>query len=152
MSYWYIEGKAEKDRHRHFCWAKEPTYVCRYRNGIIEAEGGGDFGANHPLLREAVAIGMTRLDRIIKDAHRRGFAVRHRDDKGKLTEDCASCGCKLKRLGFAAWEEQPPEEEDAQSRIADRLGFSNYRQVGERRYFRTKKKAEAWASKQAGDA
>lgn len=135
--YWYIEGGDD----RHFCYAKTPSFVCRHADG-------DDLGRLAGLAAEE--RGITRLAEIVRNAHRRSVSsIRARDAAGKLTDDCAVCGAKLKRLGFAVWEERPAGEETSQHRIAQRLGFGSHVRVGETKYRRTKKAASDWAAKNA---
>jgi hypothetical protein len=133
MSYWYYEGPDD----RHFCWAKAPTFVCENAEGLREEDAE----------RIAVELGITKIDEIIANAHRRAaVSLRERVD-GKLTDSCRVCGAKLTRKGFAAWEERPADPTSSKARIGARLGLHSHERVGTTRYFRTKAKAKAWALK-----
>lgn len=157
-SYFYYEGTDG----RHYCYAKTPTFTCpmaepvEVRPTVIEPrEGERDITHEHHLTAEhaeaitaaAAALGMDalKLGMALRSHHQRRGAQRERVN-GKLTDTCAACGHRMEREGFRVWVEELPLGEDAQSRIADRLGFSSWRTVpGSSRYLDTKKEAQGWA-------
>jgi hypothetical protein len=139
VSYRYYEGTT--DKRRQFCVATSPTFVCGYTDGFEAAAG----------IMAVDGISGERLSEIVANAHARTLhsSLRLRDADGKLTDECRVCGAKLIRKGFAAWEQREREE---QTGIAMRLGIEQFDKVGEKRYFRTKKQAWAWARKASGRA
>lgn len=67
---------------------------------------------------------------------------------GRVTDDCATCGCRMKRLGFAYW----VEEEDPNPRSTAHMFGDGFRQSGPRWYAKTRKDAKAWALGRRADA
>ena len=147
--YWYIEGADG----RHYCYAKEPTFVCPMGEPVEydRPEGSEDSEPTARLTVEAIVpaasqLGMDplRLAKLIRSAHHRAGAGRARVD-GRLTDMCAACGHKLQRQGFRYWIEAKPLTTDSRTRIAQRLGFSEYQQVEGSWYATTKRDAQTWA-------
>ena len=136
--YWYIQGSDGKQ----FCWAREPTFRCRYSEQ-----------APSKLSDAAVALGLSNLDELFKRAHQRG-SIRKRDPKtNRLTNRCQACGAKLVRRGFAYWVERPPTAKDSgeqqvSARISNRLGGTGLVRE-ETHYADTKREAETWARESA---
>lgn len=157
MSYWYIDGKDG----RHYCYAKEPTFLCPMGEPteyVVPAPEGSETEGAH-VLKDATKAAVTAaaeqlgmdpvlLGMIVKRGHSHRHGRRRVD--GRLTDQCVACGARMERKGFRVWIEALPTEEDAQSRIADRLGFSGYRPVpGSSFYLDTKKEAAQWARDEA---
>ena len=154
--YWYIEGADG----RRYCYAKDPTYLCPMGDPVVY-ERSEDSEDSEPVPRltldvmvpAAERLGMDQmlLAKVIGSAHLRAGAGRARID-GRLTDICATCGHKLIRKGFRYWIEAKPRTADSQTRIAQRLGFSDYRQVEGSWYANTKRDAQTWAQGRARHA
>lgn len=137
--YWYV-GPAPDGR--RFCYAKAPSYICPVHEAAQEARRP-EAEAPPQLAAAAEALGV-EVRWLAASVGRYGHE-RARVD-GKLTERCR-CGARMRRLGFACWEEAPPTEEGSLDRMAERLGFSHMER-GQTRYQDTKREAEAWARRQ----
>jgi hypothetical protein len=154
--YWYIGGADG----RRYCFAKEPTFVCPMSEPVVfdRPEDGAD---REPVPRltvpaitpaaEQLAMSPLLLANLIRSAHNRPGAGRARVD-GRLTETCAACGHKLIRKGFRYWIEAKPAAASSRTRIARRLGFSEYEQVEGSWYAKTKRDARTWARGRADAA
>lgn len=144
--YWYVSGADGL----HCCWAKSPSYSCPFANGIDDPEIVPVTSRLLPAIAET-GMSVERVSRAVKRVHS-SSNLRARVD-GKLTEHCAACGAKLTRHGFAAWlERELPDDAELtpSQRISEGIfGTAPTERVGEQRYFRTKRKAEEWARKQA---
>ena len=149
VGYWYIEGADG----RRYCYAKEPTFVCPMGEPV-EYDRVEDSEDREPTARltvpaitpaaERLAMDPLLLAKLIRSAHQRHGAGRARVD-GRLTDTCAACGHKMVRHGFRYWIEAKPRTADPRTRIAQRLGFSEYQQVEGSWYARTKRDAQTWA-------
>lgn len=154
-SYFYVEGVDG----RHYCYAKTPTFTCPMAEPVEYVPNANGEGGEHRLksglvetfdeAASALSMGPVLLGKVLKTAHQRKGTERLRVDD-RLTDLCAVCGHRMERLGFRVWIEHLPTEEDTQSRIANRLGFSGWRTVdGSHRYMDTKKEAQQWARDEA---
>jgi hypothetical protein len=138
--YRYYEG-ANGER---YCYAKHPTYTCPLAEpGTQDAE---------PTREVATAAGVLGADpdllaRVLETGHRRYAQGRRRVD-GQLTEQCATCGHRMTRIGFAYWKDVPDPGEGSVARIANRLGFTAVRTVT-RGHMDTKREAIEWARQNA---
>lgn len=147
--YWYIEGADG----RHYCYAKEPTYLCPMAEPVL-FDRAEDCEGSEPVPRltvpaitpaaQQLAIDPLLLAKLIRSAHHRIGAGRARVD-GRLTDTCAACGHKLTRKGFRYWIEAKPPRSHPRAQIAQRLGFSEYEHVEGSWYAKTKRDARAWA-------
>jgi len=94
-SYVYIPGADG----RRYCWDRHPTYICAHAT-LEETEDqlvlAGVADAAH-----ALACDATLLARILTCVHASINAGRRREISGALSEDCAICGRRLQRPGFA---------------------------------------------------
>jgi hypothetical protein len=72
-------------------------------------------------------------------------AGRRREISGALSEDCAICGRRLQRPGFAYWIAAPAPKDSARARIAQRLGGDPFERVEGPWYAKRKRDARAWA-------
>lgn len=137
--YWYVEG----GNGERFAWAKTPTYSCPFRAGPP-----GWFGSVLAESEDADELPtIDAIERMFRRAHGtyQSGSPRARDGNGRLTDRCSACGAKLTRHGFAAW----AERDRGSTGISERLGIALVDRIGENRYFRTKKRAEAWARREA---
>jgi hypothetical protein len=85
----------------------------------------------------------------------RHHAQRARID-GRLSEQCAACGGRLKRLGFRYWiEGPPPKTQSAEQRTASelrlRLQGTNFVTLEGPWYAQTKAGAAQWARMRASE-
>lgn len=137
MSYssWYVEAGVT-----HYNWSKEPTYRCPLADGEMISLATIEPAA------AALGLSLERLARIITRAHRGGNGHRRRVD-GKLTDECSSCGHKMKRLGYRAWIDEPiPASERTEGQaIGAALGHGAPRRTTRTTWHKTKREAEAWA-------
>lgn len=158
LRYRYYEGKDG----RHYCYAPHPTFACPLADPVVyqpsdDGEGEGTWTLRDET-REAIyaaaqALGVEPVDlaKMLRTMHQRRGQARRRDAAGKLTDTCDTCGGKLKRLGFRAWIEREPREEELTS--SDRIGQQfngrpNWR-TDETHYFGTKKEAIEWAREES---
>lgn len=161
FTYRYYEGKDG----RHYCYAKDPTFVCPLAEPTeyvvpageaSETEGEHRIKLGHLGLLTAAAgvlgVGALELGMMLKRTHNSGRAGRKRVD-GKLTDTCGACGHKLDRLGFRGWVEREPtaeEADNASDRIGSRLFGAGPRwRNDETHYFDTKKEVMEWAREEA---
>jgi hypothetical protein len=151
--YWYFKGTDG----RRYCYAKDPTYVCPMSEPLIYTRReDSDSTELDPCLAiaemtpAAQELGMNpiRLAELIASSHRQAGASRARVD-GRLMDICATCGHRMIRKGYRHWIEETPRTADSQTRIAQRLGFSDYRQVEGSWYSKTKRDARSWAHSRA---
>lgn len=155
MSSWYI---ADADG-THFNWNKEPTFECPNARFELREESESEphyvdrLIATPEIEQAAPLLGLTaqQLVVLLHRAHARSSYGRKRID-GRLTNECASCGRTMKRLGFRAWIDEPIPEADqtegqrASAQLGDVLGFSGeQRRTLRTTWHPTKKAAEAWA-------
>ncbi len=138
-SYVYIPGADG----RRYCWDRHPTYICAHAT-LEETEDqlvlAGVADAAH-----ALACDATLLARILTCVHASINAGRRREISGALSEDCAICGRRLQRPGFAYWIAAPAPKDSARARIAQRLGGDPFERVEGPWYAKRKRDARAWA-------
>jgi hypothetical protein len=131
--YFYFRGADG----RRYCWNKEPTYTCP----IGAAERLGDI-----LEMAAEEVGV-KADWLL--ARIRHSPWRARVD-GRLTENCETCGHRMRREGFRYWIEAEPsknatEDQRLAASIHHRLTGDGFVQVSGPWYASTRKGARAWA-------
>lgn len=145
-NYRYIEAGGQR-----FCFDIHPTYHCLLADTDPELAG-----ETTPVVSAAVAAAADDLScqavllaRMLSRAHRSIAAGRQRVD-GVLTERCAICGARMRRLGFACWIEERPSREDPRARIAKRLGMSDWQRVPGALWYRDRGgEARTWAQRRA---
>ncbi len=128
---------------RRYCWERHPTYVCphaTHNETHDQTVPAGLAGA-----AEALACDVTLLSGILTRAHASLNAGRRRDSNDRLTEECAICGRRMQRPGFAYWVAAKAPKDSARFRIAQRLGGDPFERVEGPWYAKTKRDARAWA-------
>lgn len=128
---------------RRYCWARHPTYVCAH--ATLEQTEDQPAPAGVAEAARALSCDATLLARILTRAHASINAGRRREDSGTLSEDCAICGRRLQRPGFAYWIAAAAPKGSARARIAQRLGGDPFEGVEGPWYAKRKRDARAWA-------
>jgi hypothetical protein len=145
-AYWIVNG----GNGERFAWRKEPTYLCPH--GYFERVREGDEVVSRvptaAVEQAAAALGadVELLMRVMERVHASHSAGRRRVN-GKLTGDCAICGARMIRKGFAHWKEVASDDVIARG-FGAALGFDGHVR-GVTRYVDTKREAEAWARENA---
>jgi len=130
---------------RRYCWAVHPTFKCP--NADLPAEPAAQ-GARALELAEgsaALRCDAALLVRVLSRAHGLLAGERRRDDRSRLTEDCAICGRRMSRLGFAYWIAAIAPHDSPAARIQARRGGAGFERVAGPWYAGTKSDARAWA-------
>jgi len=134
---WYLRSK---DGREHYCFSKQPSYECP----IGSAQTLGDV---LELACEELEIKPEFLLRRIKHS-----ADRKRAPDGKVTELCATCGHKLRRLGFRYWiEGKPPADASDGVKLNARLSGDGMTQLGPSYFAKSRADAQAWARMRANE-
>lgn len=130
---------------RRYCWAVHPTFRCPNADLLGEPDAKGPRARELADASAALGCDAALLVRLLSRAHNLLSGERRRDDRKRLTEDCAICGRRMSRLGFAYWIAAVASHDSPAARIQVRLGGDSFERIEGPWYAGTKSDARAWA-------